>query len=430
MKKIAVVGTGYVGLTAAAYLADRGNRVVGVDIDADKVAQLNQGILPIVEEGLDAVVNRGITSGSLTFSTDTIKVVQDVEIVFLCLPTPMGEGGEADLSYVLGVAAQIRDVLRPGAIVVNKSTVPVGTAAKVTTAMGRDDVYVVSNPEFLREGSAVYDMFNPDRVVIGARSPEAARRIADLYKSDCSDIMQMSPEQAELVKYASNSYLAMKLSFVNMMSNLAERMGVDVHRVLEAMGADHRIGEAFLKPGPGWGGSCFPKDVQALLYMAELMGVPMELLVNAVDINERQIASTVNRARDMVGGDLQGRTVAVWGLAFKAGTDDVRDSPSHRVIELLQMQGAKVVAFDPAVGKTPFEVARAETALEACVDADILLVMTEWPEFGKVNLMNVARLMRYPRVLDMRAVLGRDELARHGFMFETVGHGVPMHALV
>lgn len=430
MKKIAVVGTGYVGLTAAAYLADRGNRVVGVDIDPDKVAKLSQGVLPIVEDGLDEVVNRGITSGFLTFSTNTLKVVQDVEIVFLCLPTPMGEGGEADLSYVLGVAAQIRDALRPGAVVVNKSTVPVGTAAKVTTALGRDDVHVVSNPEFLREGSAVYDMFNPDRVVVGARLPEAALCIAELYKGDCSDIMLMSPEQAELVKYASNSYLAMKLSFVNMMSNLAESMGVDVHRVLEAMGADHRIGEAFLKPGPGWGGSCFPKDVQALLHMAEALDVPMELLVNAVDINERQIASTVNRARDMVDGDLRGKTVAVWGLAFKAGTDDVRDSPSLRVVELLQMQGAKVVAFDPAVGKTPFEIARAATALEACVDADILLVLTEWPEFGKVELADVARAMRYPCVLDMRAVLDRNKLDRHGFMFETVGHGAQTHVLV
>jgi UDPglucose 6-dehydrogenase len=419
--KIAVIGTGYVGLTTGACLAHMGHDVVCADIDEKKVAALNNGEVPILEDGLDNLVREGRRSGRLRFIVGAANAVADREFVYLCVPTPQGDDGSADLSYIEGAAREIGPVLAPEAIVINKSTVPVGSTRVVERALQRGDVAVVSNPEFLREGSAVHDFLNPDRVVIGSNDQAAAIRMAGLYIGLTAPIMVTDPASAETIKYASNAFLATKISFVNAVAAVCEAVGADVSDVVLGMGYDRRIGQEFLKPGPGWGGSCFPKDTIALIRIAEDAGYDFRLLRGVVEVNNEQFERVVRKAVAAVGGDVAGRRIAAWGLTFKARTDDTRMSPAIEVIKRLQSLGADVVAFDPAIRHEIEGIPVADSALESCADAELLLVLTEWDEFKWVDLDSVAEVMKSRRVVDTRNLLDRSRAQDAGFEYQGIG---------
>ena len=419
--KIAVIGTGYVGLTTGACLAHMGHDVVCADIDEKKVAALNNGEVPILEDGLDNLVREGRRSGRLRFIVGAANAVADREFVYLCVPTPQGDDGSADLSYIEGAAREIGPVLAPEAIVINKSTVPVGSTRVVERALQRGDVAVVSNPEFLREGSAVHDFLNPDRVVIGPNDQAAAIRMAGLYIGLTAPIMVTDPASAETIKYASNAFLATKISFVNAVAAVCEAVGADVSDVVLGMGYDRRIGQEFLKPGPGWGGSCFPKDTIALIRIAEDAGYDFRLLRGVVEVNNEQFERVVRKAVAAVGGDVAGLRIAAWGLTFKARTDDTRMSPAIEVIKRLQSLGADVVAFDPAIRHEIEGIPVADSALESCADAELLLVLTEWDEFKWVDLDSVAEVMKSRRVVDTRNLLDRSRAQDAGFEYQGIG---------
>lgn len=419
--KIAVIGTGYVGLTTGACLAHMGHDVVCADIDEKKVAALNNGEVPILEDGLDNLVREGRRSGRLRFIVGAANAVADREFVYLCVPTPQGDDGSVDLSYIEGAAREIGPVLAPEAIVINKSTVPVGSTRVVERALQRGDVAVVSNPEFLREGSAVHDFLNPDRVVIGSNDQAAAIRMAGLYIGLTAPIMVTDPASAETIKYASNAFLATKISFVNAVAAVCEAVGADVSDVVLGMGYDRRIGQEFLKPGPGWGGSCFPKDTIALIRIAEDAGYDFRLLRGVVEVNNEQFERVVRKAVAAVGGDVAGRRIAAWGLTFKARTDDTRMSPAIEVIKRLQSLGADVVAFDPAIRHEIEGIPVADSALESCADAELLLVLTEWDEFKWVDLDSVAEVMKSRRVVDTRNLLDRSRAQDAGFEYQGIG---------
>src|SRR5581483_10187343 len=342
MSKVAVIGTGYVGLTTGAYLAHLGHHVVCADIVEEKIALLQSGRIPILEAGLEELVREGLDGGRLSFVLGAANAVPDAEFVFLCVPTPQASDGSADLSYIEEAAREIGPVLEPEAVVINKSTVPVGSTRVVEQAVGRDDVSVISNPEFLREGSAVHDSLHPDRIVIGGDDQAAAIRVAALFEDLQAPLIVTSPASAEVIKYASNAFLATKVSFINAVANLCEAVGADVREVVLGMGYDKRIGFEFLKPGPGWGGSCFPKDTRALVHIAEDAGYDFGLLKGVIQVNDEQIERVTAKVEKMAGGGLDGTVVAVWGLTFKARTDDMRDSPSLEVISRLRTRGATV----------------------------------------------------------------------------------------
>lgn len=419
--KIAVVGTGYVGLTTGACLAHLGHDVTCVDVDAVKVERLSAGDVPILEQGLDELVTEGLRSGNLRFTTDTPAAAKAAEFIFLCVPTPQGEDGSADLSYIEAAAREIGPHLRPDSVVINKSTVPVGSTRVVGRALGRGDVFVVSNPEFLREGSAVHDFLHPDRVVIGCDDQAAAVRLASLYLSLAAPLMITDPASAETIKYASNAFLATKISYVNAVAAVCEAVGADVNDVVLGMGYDKRIGHEFLRPGPGWGGSCFPKDTHALVRIAEDAGYDFDLLRGVIAVNEEQFARVATKVSDQVGGSLDGVRVAVWGLTFKARTDDMRDSPSLEVIRRLNEAGAVVRAFDPAVSKQLEGIEVVEDAYAACEGAEVLVVLTEWDEFRWLDFDKVAELMAARRVVDARNLLDRQPLIRRGFSVVGIG---------
>ena len=422
--KVAVVGTGYVGLTTGACFAHLGHQVTCADIDVSKVERLRRGEIPIYEPGLEALVAEGIASGRLTFTDDPVAAASEAGFVYLCVPTPQGDDGSADLSYLEAAARQIGPHLQAETIVVNKSTVPVGSANFVAQVIGRGDIQVVSNPEFLREGTAVHDFLNPDRVVIGADDQSAAIRIAGLYLGLPAPLMVTDPASAETIKYASNAFLAMKLSFVNAIANLCEVVGADVSDVVLGMGYDKRIGHDFLRPGPGWGGSCFPKDSLALRYMAAEAGYEFGILDAVLEANEEQFGRVADKVVRMVGGDIAGVKVAAWGLAFKANTDDRRDSPSINVLRRLVAMGAEVTAFDPTVsGPIPelVELNIADDPITACQGADVLVVLTEWDDFKWVELDEVKAVMSTPRIVDGRNLLDRSLLLRRGFEYDGIG---------
>ncbi|MDQ3886606.1 MAG: UDP-glucose/GDP-mannose dehydrogenase family protein, partial [Actinomycetota bacterium] len=349
VRRIAVVGVGYVGLTTGACLASLGHRVVCADTNEDKVEALRDGQVSLLEPGLTELVAQGLAAGRLDFVVGARSAVPDAEVVFFCVPTPMGEGGRADLAAVESVAAEVSELLRPGCVVVNKSTVPVGTAARTAELLGRADVAVVSNPEFLREGSAVADFLNPDRIVVGSDAQDAAERVAGLYARLGAPTVLTDAASAEMVKYVANCFLAMKLSYVNAVAELCERLGADVLDVTEGIGYDRRIGQAFLSPGPGWGGSCLPKDTYALLQVAAAADFDFGLLQASLDTNIRQRERMVDKVRDAVGGSLSGVRIGLLGLTFKAGTDDLRGSPALAVATLLRGEGAELVGYDPGV---------------------------------------------------------------------------------
>ncbi|MEI2817192.1 MAG: UDP-glucose/GDP-mannose dehydrogenase family protein [Microthrixaceae bacterium] len=419
--RIAVIGTGYVGLTTGACLAHLGHDVVCADIDQAKVDALNAGAVPILEDGLDNLVLEGRRSGRLRFVVGAAGAVGDREFVYLCVPTPQGDDGSADLSYIEGAAREIGPALASEAIVINKSTVPVGSTRVVEQALQRGDVFVVSNPEFLREGSAVHDFLNPDRVVIGANDQAAAIRMAGLYIGLTAPIMVTDPASAETIKYASNAFLATKISFVNAVAAVCEAVGADVNDVVLGMGYDRRIGQDFLRPGPGWGGSCFPKDTIALIRIAEDAGYDFRLLRGVVDVNNEQFERVVRKVVAAVGGDVRGKRLASWGLTFKARTDDTRMSPAIEVIKRLQSLGADVVAYDPAIRSEIEGIPVVSTPTEAVDGAELLMVLTEWDEFKWVDLDEVGAKMASKRIVDTRNLLDRNRAQRAGFNYEGIG---------
>ena len=418
---VAVIGTGYVGLTTGACLASIGHDVVCADIDEEKVRRLNAGEIPILEDGLELIVREAVREGRLRFVVGAASAVLDREFVFLCVPTPQGEDGSADLSYIEAAAKEIAPHLVSDAIVINKSTVPVGSTRVVERALKRGDISVVSNPEFLREGSAVHDFLHPDRVVIGADDQAAAIRVASLYLGLAAPLMVTDPASAETIKYASNAFLATKISFVNAIAAVCEAVGADVADVVLGMGYDKRIGQEFLRPGPGWGGSCFPKDSHALIRIAEDAGYDFRLLRGVVDVNDQQFERVVDKVVSTVGGSVEGVRIGAWGLTFKARTDDTRDSPAIEIIHRLQARGAKVVAFDPAIDSDIAGIEVASDPYVACEGAEALVVLTEWDDFKWYDLDRVAEQMATPRVVDARNLLDRARLRNAGFAYQGIG---------
>ena len=419
--QVAVVGAGYVGLTTAACFARLGHEVRCADRVTERVTALRNGAVPIVEAGLDDFVAEGLATGRLSFWSDNRAAVRDAEIVFLCVPTPQGADGHADMSYVLEAAHEIAPHLRPDAIVVNKSTVPVGAASMVTDALDRPDVSVVSNPEFLREGTALFDFMNPDRIVIGSDDPHAAQRVAALYDGVDAEVVVMNAASAELVKYASNGFLAMKISFANSVAELCEDLGADVRDVLGSVGRDSRIGERFLDPGPGWGGSCFPKDTAALAAIAEDVDRPFSLVRASMEANEAHFQWIVDKATRLVGGSLEGIRIAMWGVTFKANTDDTRMSPALDIATRLVAGGAEIRAYDPAGTVAVRGVMQCGNPYDACRGADLVLIATEWDVFGKIDLDQVRSRMRRPAILDARNLLDPADAWARGFTYEGVG---------
>jgi len=424
MASIAIIGTGYVGLTTGVCFAHLGHDVVCADVDPDKIARLERGESTILEAQLDDLLREGLKEKRLRFVLGAANAVADAEFVYLCVPTPQGNDGSADMSYIEQAAHQISPVLQPGTVVVNKSTVPVGSTRLVEQALGRGDVFVVSNPEFLREGSAIGDFLKPDRVVIGSDDQSAAIRVASLYIGVRAPVMVTDPASAETIKYASNAFLATKLSFVNAVAAVCEAVGADVNDVVLGMGYDRRIGHEFLKPGPGWGGSCFPKDTRAMLRIAQDGGYDFNLLQGVLAVNDEQFERTAEKIVTMAGGSVDGVTIAVWGLTFKANTDDRRESPSIEIINRLAAQGAKMQGYDPAV-KGQLDDVPGLTVVDdpyaACEGASVLAVLTEWDEFKWLDLDKVAELMSQHRVVDARNLLDRSALLRRGFAYQAIG---------
>ena len=423
--RVAVIGTGYVGLTTGACLAHLGHTVVCADIDANKIAKLRDGIIPIVELGLAELVTEGMASGRLSFVVGSVEAAKNCEVAFLCVPTPQGEDGSADLSYVQRASEEISAALPFEAIVVNKSTVPVGSTKVVEKALKRPDVKVVSNPEFLREGSAVQDFLKPDRVVVGSDDQAAAMKVASLYDGLSTRVIITDPASAETIKYAANAFLATKLSFINAIAAICEGVGADIKDVVVGIGSDKRIGENFLRPGPGWGGSCFPKDSRALIKIAEDADYSFDLLKGVITVNDQQLDRVADKIRLAAGGDLSGKVVAVWGLTFKAGTDDLRDSPAIAIIERLMKLGARVQAYDPTVNVIrpgiPSDLVIAASCGEATAQADVLAILTEWDEFKWVSASETSTHMTSKQIIDARNLLDRKDWERAGFTYQGIG---------
>ncbi len=429
MSAIAVIGGGYVGLTTAACFARLGHDVVCGDVDREKVARLSKGEVPVLEEGLPALVAEGLAARRLTFVVGAATAARTAEYVFLCVPTPPHDDGAADLSIVEDVVREIAPVLRPGAVVINKSTVPVGTTARVERLLAEagvptGSIGVASNPEFLREGAAVQDFLEPTRVVIGCQETGVAVRVSELYRSLRAPILVTDAASAELIKYASNAFLATKVSFINEIANLCEAVSADVREVALGIGYDPRVGFEFLHPGPGFGGSCLPKDVSALLYTSGQAGYEFRLLAAVAEVNRLQHERIVDKIRSAVGAELAGTRVGLWGLTFKANTDDLRDSPALGVAASLAAEGAQVRAYDPVAGErarglVDFEVVA--DAYEACADADIVVVLTEWDEFRWLDFDRVGALMRSPRIVDTRNILDPAAIRKRGFTYQGLG---------
>lgn len=423
--RVCVIGAGYVGLTVAAGLAHLGHTVVAADAVPAKVRRLRAGHVPFLERGLPELVDRMQSRRRLSFTTDTVSAAATADIVFLCVPTPQGSGGEADLRQVLQVAGQIGPSLIGGAIVVTKSTVPVGTADLLARRIGRADIAVVSNPEFLAEGTALANFFEPDRIVIGSARTHAAVAVAELYAALPGERIITDVRSAELIKYASNAFLATKLSFVNSMTELCEATGADIRAVAQGMGSDRRIGTAFLRPGPGWGGSCFPKDTEALVHIGAEYGVDLPLVRAAIRVNDDRRRSIVRRIIAAAPMDRRDFVVAIWGLTYKADTDDLRDSPSLAIITDLLAAGAAVQAYDPTRSEPLTGVLAGVTVCateyEACPGADVLVVATEWPRFAHADLSLVHAAMTGDTVIDTRNVLDAAAVRSAGLTYSGMG---------
>ena len=430
--KIAVVGTGYVGLVTGTCFAETGNEVVCVDIDAKKVETMRNGEVPIYEPHLDVLFDRNIAAGRLSFTTDLAEAVEPAEIIFLALPTPPGEDGSADLSYVLGVADQLGRMITDYKVIVDKSTVPVGTAEKVTAAVAAHatvDFDVVSNPEFLREGYAVDDFLKPDRVVIGVGSDRAEEVMTRLYKPfirQGNPLIVMDERSAELTKYAANAFLATKITFMNEIANFCEKVGADVDKVRRGIGTDTRIGPRFLFPGIGYGGSCFPKDVQALHRSGREADYEFEILTSVMEVNEAQKTVLFEPIRRRFNGDLSGVRIALWGLAFKPETDDIREAPALYMIEKLLDAGATVCAYDPEAmdnvkDRLGDRIDFAEDSYAALTGADALLICTEWQVFRTPDFDKMKGALNNPIVFDGRNLYDVEDMAKHGWEYTSIG---------
>jgi UDPglucose 6-dehydrogenase len=427
---IAVIGAGYVGIPTAACFAHLGHRVVCADVDEARVRGLAKGEVPILEEGLPALVLEGLQSGRLRFVVGAQDAAANAEFVFICVQTPQSENGAADLSVVEAVAREIAPVLRPGTVVINKSTVPVGSTDAVARALKSagavTDVGVASNPEFLREGQAVRDTLAPHRVVIGCDDTAVAVRVSAVYRDIQAPVLVTDPASAEMIKYASNTFLATKISYVNALANLCEAVNADVREVVLGMGYDPRIGFEVLHPGPGFGGSCFPKDTAALLHTADEAGYDFTLLRAVIDVNAKQRGRVVEKLRVAAGGSLEGANVGLWGLAFKANTDDLRESPAVFVAEQLIAEGARIRAYDPAAREAAAVLLPGldvvTDAYEAAAGASVLALLTEWDEFRWLDFGRVHASMQEPHaVVDARNLLDPSAMRRRGFVYQGVG---------
>ena len=433
MSNICVIGTGYVGLVTGVCFADLGNQVFCLDINKDRIDKLNQGIMPIYEPGLEEIVERNIKSKRLFFTTDYETALKDAEIAFIAVGTPSGVDGEADLQYVHNVAEKIAQVVDHPIIVVNKSTVPVGTGDWVADIISQNsdakklDFSVVSNPEFLREGSAIGDFMNPDRVVLGSLEREAAEKVSRLYESLRAPILITDLRTAEMIKYASNAFLATRISFINEIANICDELGADVREVAKGMGLDKRIGHSFLDAGLGWGGSCFPKDVKALAHMAVLHNSQPQLLQAVMDINRNQRRRVVYRLRKVLGGSLNGKVIGVLGLSFKPNTDDMREAPGTEIIHLLLNEGASVRGYDPqamenAAKELP-KIKLCDDPYQTAEGADALVLATEWNEFKQLDFEKVYKLLRTPVLVDGRNLWDSQYLRGLGFTYFGIGQG-------
>ncbi len=436
---IAVIGTGYVGLVTGTCLSETGNNVICVDIDANKVAKLKAGQIPIFEPGLDVLFHRNIKEGRLHFTTNIEDAIKETTLIFLALPTPPGEDGAADLKYVLGVANHLGKIIKDYKVIINKSTVPVGTAEKTREEIAKNatvEFDVVSNPEFLREGVAVDDFMKPDRVVVGTRSERARKLMEELYRPfvrQGNPIYFMDERSSEMTKYAANSYLATRISFMNELANLCEKTGADVETVRMGMGSDARIGKRFLFPGIGYGGSCFPKDVQALAKTADDNHYDFKILKAVMSVNEKQKHVLVEKIINHYGADLSGKKIAVWGLAFKPNTDDIREAPSLYIIEDLLNAGAEIVAYDPeAIPNVQqyFETLDhdkksrlhfVDKNYDALTGADFLAILTEWTEFRTPDFKKIKSLLSEPVIFDGRNLYDLDIVKSAGFYYNSIG---------
>ncbi len=432
---IAVVGTGYVGLVTGTCFAEMGNHVICVDIDKAKVESMKNGNVPIYEPHLDVIFERNLKQGRLNFTTDLASAVKDTSVIFLALPTPPGEDGSADLSYVLGVAGQLGSIISDYKVIVNKSTVPVGTAEKVHAAIAQNcktPFDVVSNPEFLREGFAVDDFMKPDRVVIGTDSDKARRIMSDLYAPfvrQGNPIYFMDARSSELTKYAANAFLATKITFMNEIANLCEKVGANVDMIRIGIGSDSRIGKRFLFAGIGYGGSCFPKDVQALARTSKDFNYDFKVLTSVMDVNDQQRISIVDKIKSYFDNILKGKKIAVWGLAFKPDTDDIREAPALYIIDLLLKEGVTVSAYDPeatANVKKVFgdKIHYAADPYEATEDADALLIATEWSVFRTPEFETLSRKMKSQVIFDGRNLYDPAKMKGLGFYYNSVGRTV------
>jgi UDPglucose 6-dehydrogenase len=435
MKRIAVVGTGYVGLVTGTCFAETGNMVTCVDIDQKKVEKMKNGIIPIYEPDLDTLFERNIKANRLTFTTSLEQGIKDAEIIFLALPTPPGEDGSADLSYILGVAEELGKIMTDYKVIVDKSTVPVGTAEKVYNAIkanSKTDFAVVSNPEFLREGFAVSDFMKPDRVVIGTSDDRAKKIMESLYKPfvrQGNPIYFMDEKSAELTKYAANSFLATKITFMNEIANFCELVGANVDKVRIGIGSDERIGKRFLFPGIGYGGSCFPKDVQALVKSGKENNFEFEILNAVMKVNEDQKTVLFPKMKNFFRGNLKGKKIAIWGLAFKPDTDDIREAPALYMIESLLNEGAKISAFDPeampnvqsVIGE---KINYAKDEYDALKDADALLICTEWGIFRNPDFDKIQSLMNDSVLFDGRNLFDIEEMSEKGFFYASIGRSL------
>lgn len=430
--KITVVGTGYVGLVTGTCFSETGNKVTCVDIDKNKVDKLSNGQITIYEPGLEKIFLRNIKEGRLTFTTELEAAIEGAEIIFLALPTPPGADGSADLKYVLGVADHLGKILKDYKVIVNKSTVPVGTADKVSAAIAKNykgEYDVVSNPEFLREGVAVDDFMKPDRVVVGTRSERAKKLMSDLYAPfvrQGNPVIFMDERSSELTKYAANSFLATKISFMNEVAQLCERMGADVDMVRRGIGSDDRIGKRFLFPGIGYGGSCFPKDVQALIMSSDEVKYDFEILKAVEKVNANQKLHLVEKIKAHYKGDLKGKHIALWGLAFKPNTDDIREAPALSIIDALTTMGATIAAYDPEAmpnvkAQIGDKIKYATNQYEALNGADFLIIATEWSEFRTPDFERIEKEIKNKIIFDGRNLFEVSKMKELGYHYESIG---------
>lgn len=425
MSKIGVIGLGYVGISTALGLGSQGHNVFGLDIDSNKISSYKKKVMPFIEQGMDSLLEQLTERGNLAFTDSWVNFPGNLEFYFVCVPTPSAQDGDADMAFFDSALKSISELVDPGSCVVIKSTVPIGTAEKTRELLEPRQVSIANNPEFLREGTALADFLTPDRIIVGSSSVDVANKVMELFSNIKAEKLSTTLTSAETVKYASNAFLALKLSYVNEIAQLCEATGADVAEVIKGLGQDQRIGPGFLAPGPGWGGSCFPKDVRELIGLANSKQVNLGTVKAALASNLETQNHIIDRARDAVGGSLESMRVTILGLTFKAHTDDLRDSPSIEIARKLLAEGASITAYDPAITSPNLEtIMLAPTALEASQGADLVMILTEWPEFTQLKAQEILAVVGHKRVIDCRRVLDSKVWSAHSDYFWQVGRGL------